>query len=88
MTWYGHIAEVLIDLKHNYIQLYLTFDWTKSDLVIKQSGRFLKIPTIAYIPMYYYWKMKRMLANDYSARIIITHDGFSYEQFYTFIKKN
>ena len=76
----GSIVNMKLHLALRKLYSYVTFDWSRSDLTIKQEGRKLRLPKIAYVPLYKYRQLARLMATSYGIRMIMTSDGLTYVQ--------
>ena len=87
ITMYGSIVNMTLKLEMKKLYAYFELDWGQSDIAIKQDGRVLVLPCIAYIPIHNYLKAKRLTNNDHGVRLIMTSDGMTYTQSERFVTK-
>ena len=80
ISMHGSILQTTLKLELKRLYCYLELDWVNSDMVIKQEGQTIILPKIAYLPIYKYWAMKKILARNHGIRLIMTSDGMTYVQ--------
>ena len=80
LSVFGTIIKMSLTLELRKLYCYLSFDWTNSNMVVKQEGRRLQLPQVAYVPLYNYHKVKRILNNSHGTRLIMNNDGMAYVQ--------
>ena len=66
---------------------FIKIDWSRANAKVKHAGRILKLPETAYLPVYKHRAVKRIMSGDYTARLVLTHDGFSYIASSTLLRK-
>lgn len=80
VTMHGSIVKLTLKLELRKLYCYLELGWDRSDMSIKQDGRTVHLPRIAYIPIYRYLLIKRLMNSTHGVRFIMTTDGMTYVQ--------
>ena len=53
-------------------------DWTANGIKVQCDGIPLTLPTAAYIPLWTYYGVKKIVKSSYTIRITATYDGLTY----------
>ena len=80
LTVQGDIVNMKLELELKKLYCFLSFDWKRSELIVKQEGQTLQLPKIAYVPLYNYRKLARLMKTSYGIRLVLTTDGITYVQ--------
>ena len=56
----------------------LKLEWAKALFCLKCNGEMVRLPSMAYVSIYTYLAMKRIMHDNYTLRILITYDGLTY----------
>ena len=80
ITMHGSIVKLTLNLELKKLYCYLELNWDRSDMTIKQDGQPVILPQIAYIPIFRYLKIKRLMNSTHGVRFIMTTDGMTYVQ--------
>ena len=72
------LANFQINLSNCKTHAIMVIDWPQSNFEILCDGIPLTMPTLAYISLWNYFKLKEVLKSSYVIRVTATYDGFTY----------